>query len=193
MQLQMQLGTPTALVPPEDHWELMQLCIPTGAEEQAEPEDDEWEIMLQLYIQVAPEDQRESMQLYIQVAPEDQRESMQLCIQVAPEDQRESMQLCIPAARSKVNLINSYTSCSTPSPLSSWLPSSSWLFSSSEEEACALEHGGGCGGEEEEDCVVREREVLMVRDGQQEVSLRGECALGSEHWEMRLCILTLTC
>ena len=118
---------------------------------------------------------------------------MQLCIQVAPEDQRESMQLCIPAARSKVNLINSYTSCSTPSPLSSWLPSSSWLFSSSEEEACALEHGGGCGGEEEEDCVVREREVLMVRDGQQEVSLRGECALGSEHWEMRLCILTLTC
>ena len=178
MQLQMQLGTPTALVPPEDHWELMQLCIPTGAEEQAEPEDDEWEIMLQLCIQAAPEDPWEIMQL---------------CIQVAPEDQRESMQLCIPAARSKVNLINSYTSCSTPSPLSSWLPSSSWLFSSSEEEACALEHGGGCGGEEEEDCVVREREVLMVRDGQQEVSLRGECALGSEHWEMRLCILTLTC
>lgn len=192
MQLQMQLGTPTALVPPEDHWELMQLCIPTGAEEQAEPEDDEWEIM-QLCIRAAPEDPWESMQLCIRVAPEDPRESMQLCIQVAPEDPWESLQLCIPAARSKVNLIKSFTSCSTPSPLSSWLPSSSWLFSSSEKEACALEHGGGCGGEEEEDCVVREREVLMVRDGQQEVSLRGECALGSEHWEMRLCILTLAC
>ena len=32
-----------------------------------------------------------------------------------------------------------------PSPLPSWLPSSSWLFSSSEEEAGALKHGGGCG------------------------------------------------
>ena len=98
MQLRMQLGSPTAPVgiPPEDHWELMQLCITNGAElEQAE--DDEWEIM-QLCIQAAPEDPWEIMQLCIQAAPEDPWEIMQLCIQAAPEDPWEIMQLCIQAA-----------------------------------------------------------------------------------------------
>ena len=57
-----------------------------------------------------------------------------------------------------------------PSPLPSWLPSSSWLFSSSEEEAGALKHGVGCGGEEEEEeeeeGVSLDRVVLVVH-GQQ--------------------------